>query len=120
VDGNEIIFRFRAINDNASNLFIDNIFIYDAVSPASIKPIYNQTFNVYPNPADEFVEISFDALKSEGAVWLFDITGKEVLHKVVDEKQTLTRIQTSNLNAGIYLIALDSDFGRSVKKLVIR
>lgn len=120
VDGNEIIFRFRAINDNASNLFIDNIFVYDAVSPASIKTIYNQTFNVYPNPADEFVDVSFDALKSQGTLSLFDITGKEILQKIMHENQTLSRIETSNLNAGIYLIMLESEFGRSVKKLVIR
>lgn len=120
VNGNEVIFRFRAINDNASNLFIDNIFVYDAVSPAKTMNIQTQSFKVFPNPADEFVELKFDALKSNGLLSVFDITGKEVFQTQLLFKQEQVNIQTSDLKAGIYLITLTTELGRSVQKLVIQ
>ena len=120
VDGNEVIFRFRAINDNASNLFIDNIFVYDAVSPANIEIFQTQTFKLFPNPADEFVELRFDALKSNGSVSIFDITGKEVYQTSIISKQDQLKLQTSELKPGIYLVSLATELGRSVQKLVIQ
>lgn len=120
VDGNEVIFRFRAINDNASNLFIDNIFVYDAVSPANIEIFQTQSFKLFPNPADEFVELRFDALKSNGSVSIFDITGKEVYQTSTVAKQDQLKLQTSELNPGVYLVSLATELGRSVQKLVIQ
>jgi hypothetical protein len=94
--------------------------VYDAVSPANTIKIQTQTFKLFPNPADEFVEIKFDALKSNGRLSVFDVAGKEVFQTLLLNKQEQIKIQTSDLMPGIYLVTVTTELGRSVQKLVIQ
>ena len=69
-------------------------------------------FNVYPNPANDIVNIQTeDSIKN---VSIYNILGKLVFS---DNKETLN---TSNLNAGIYLIKVTTDKGIGTSKLVIK
>ena len=69
-------------------------------------------FNVYPNPANDIVNIQTeDSIKN---VSIYNILGKLVFS---DNKETLN---TSNLNAGIYLLKVTTDKGIGTSKLVIK
>jgi hypothetical protein len=120
IDGNEVIFKFRAINDNGSNFFIDNIFVYDAVSPASILSVEAESFKLFPNPADDYVELKFLPLGSNGKLTVCDLTGKVVYVELLSQSQLQAKIQTAHLGQGIYFVALETNKGRSVQKLVIQ
>jgi hypothetical protein len=70
------------------------------------KPIISDGFNIYPNPAKDFINIEFNNLKKDELnVEIIDITGKIVKNckysNVNSENQTI-KIDLSNLPDGIY------------------
>lgn len=64
----------------------------------------NEIFRVYPNPANNYINIYYDGEKSPELVQLIDITGKIVYHtKNIHNKYPL-RIKSQDLESGIYLV----------------
>jgi hypothetical protein len=62
----------------------------------------NNSFSVYPNPFKE--NIIIEALNS-GSVIIFDVNGKRVFEKVIQEGKN--EVSTTGLDAGIYTIQLN-------------
>jgi hypothetical protein len=71
---------------------------------------------IYPNPAKEQINISFDS-PSTGQICLLDLSGKVVLvEQIHGKEQTL---DLSAFNAGIYMLAIQTDFFSIQKKIVL-
>jgi hypothetical protein len=73
-------------------------------------------FSVYPNPANEIVTIS--AKQNVTAYTVFDITGKVVATRRNIATPTV-RIDVDQMNAGVYLIAVETASGKTTQRLVI-
>ena len=64
---------------------------------------------VYPNPANEIINIAFEGINTDGAViQLHNQVGQIVLSSLLNGNLTSTEIQTSELEAGIYFIKVTS------------
>ena len=80
-------------------------------------------FNVYPNPANEVIEISADLSENSDLEIVFlDVTGR--LIRKVSEGNTIsgkfsTQIETVSLPEGIYLVRLISGENSMMKKITI-
>ncbi|MBQ8760664.1 MAG: T9SS type A sorting domain-containing protein [Bacteroidales bacterium] len=60
---------------------------------------------VYPNPANEILNIEIETIPTNNVLTITDITGRIVLRTtIIDNK---SNIDISNLNAGVYFVALD-------------
>jgi hypothetical protein len=75
---------------------------------------------LFPNPADDYVELKFQSLGSKGKLTVCDLTGKLVYVESLSQSQQQAKIQTAHLGQGIYFVALETNKGRSVQKLVIQ
>ncbi|MBL4705632.1 MAG: Omp28-related outer membrane protein [Flavobacteriales bacterium] len=76
---------------------------------------------VYPNPANDFVQIEMLTGTGENpiSVELMDMTGKLISSQSIFNNKT--RLNTENLDAGIYLLSILTDKGNTVtKRLVIK
>jgi hypothetical protein len=71
---------------------------------------------IYPNPAKEQINISFDA-PSTGQISLIDVSGKVVLVEQIHGKELA--LDLSVFNAGIYMLAIQTDFYSAQKKIVL-
>jgi len=82
-----------------------------------------QTFNMYPNPstASTTVEVIIDK-KSEVQLSVVDMSGKEVESRDYGSMITTSNIQlnTSTLEAGVYLVHLMIDDVRMTKRLIVQ
>ena len=82
-----------------------------------------QTFNMYPNPAttSTIVEVIIDK-ESEVKLSVVDMSGKEVESRDYGTMTTTSTIQvnTSTLDAGIYLVQLTIDNVQMTKRLIIQ
>jgi len=76
--------------------------------------IDESTFNLYPNPANDFIDIETDFKNCYFSV--FDVTGKLMLRKNI--YQNKTRIDLSNYANGFYFIQLQSDDRMITKKFI--
>ncbi len=75
----------------------------------------------YPNPAGKgFVTFTFGNLKNDAELKIVDVTGKMVYNQPVWKEVTETKVNTDNLNSGIYFYQLVDETGiLSTKKLTV-
>lgn len=71
------------------------------------------TFNVYPNPAKDFVQIKTSA--TEYSVQLFDMLGNRVLTQNMNGKYT---IDISSLPQGMYMMEINAGSNHSTRRLI--
>lgn len=70
------------------------------------------SFNIFPNPANDFVKIEGNDLKT---VEIFNMTGQTIIRQEVSGNETT--IPTKDLESGIYFVKVN---GTSTQKLIVR
>lgn len=83
----------------------------------------NQKFKLWPNPANQFVNISFEGLVS-GTVKIMNLTGQvvetyQMLGGFSTSRAHHLRLDTSELPKGIYFVVLETEEGNAIKKMVV-
>lgn len=76
------------------------------------------SFQIYPNPATDHVNIQLSA-NTSGNVSVYDVTGKLLLQKAIIN-QNEVRVNTSALNAGVYMLSIEKNTFKKVNKLIVR
>ena len=78
------------------------------------------TLRVYPNPANNFVQVNYEGLKQNaGFLTLLDISGKTIQRIELNNTDDNIRLDVSNVQNGYYLIRIDNGQQISTEKLVI-
>jgi hypothetical protein len=123
--GYNVIIRFQLVSDG----FLEyDGFYFDDFSVSKILPGTNsidenitiRTPLVMPNPASEYVLVSFEPTNQPGNLLVTDLTGKIVKGIPYDGQESTIRMQTSTLNAGVYSVRLIQKDGSSKPvKLVV-
>ncbi len=80
--------------------------------PISVKVVADSNSDleasVFPNPVDAFITIQFtEVLKNPIEVWIFDISGKQILKKSNHPTQSFN-VDMSNFSSGVYLLSIVS------------
>lgn len=108
-------FKFQFISGGGNNIYIDDINIYSGEPSDNIVLGLNdlgsfQNINLYPNPADNEIQISFSSQTGNNALKfaITDLAGKTIRTIPVNahEGANLVFIETSDLSAGTYLIRM--------------
>ena len=116
---NNALFKFKATSNYGNNIYVDNI----NIGTASIEALTETSFNVYPNPASDLVNISFDLIQSnQVSVQILDITGKLVIG--TESRQFNTgankiELGTSELPQGMYFVQILTPESTLSTRLVI-
>lgn len=99
-----------------TSVTLDNVSISDE-SSLSISTI-TQEFEVYPNPNNtDYLNIKLDDLSVKYELILFEISGKILLRKTIDNNNS--KLNISKLSVGSYFITISSSKGYSTKKIII-
>jgi len=80
-------------------------FYNQTVIPLSL-PIKDFQIGIFPNPADEMVNISVFNSFGNYKVTMLDFTGKVV--KSFSDQNKIMKIQTSDLNSGLYIVKIET------------
>lgn len=100
----------------------DNInIILNGVSEAelSTNSEVENAFSIHPNPAKNFISISnTDASLEIKRVGIIDINGRAIRTIILGNASNNSRINVSDLSAGIYMLVINSNKGIGVKKFV--
>ncbi|WP_298495498.1 T9SS type A sorting domain-containing protein [uncultured Algibacter sp.] len=81
----------------------------------STKDVLASKLNIYPNPAQDFIQIESKDVKIS-SVQMYSLIGQEV---VSSKSLVNNRLDISNLSRGIYLLKVNSDNGSLTKKIVV-
>ncbi len=76
---------------------------------------------VYPNPAEDYIEISTPHNVSDAVIRIFDISGRECLTtEFSGHMNNPFRIDVSGLSSGMYIIQTDFNSSTDIEKLFIQ
>ena len=103
--GDTFSIRFRNIENNGNDLYLDNVRIYSKIHSSLLS---QNGYVIYPNPFNNKIVVSHlnkpSTLKS---IMLFDILGKRVAeYDYNGTASTNETINTGNIAAGMYIIKL--------------
>jgi hypothetical protein len=107
--------------DNASGNYYSNSFA--AIVKASLLQTdtgnqVSDVFQMYPNPASEIVHFTFaGSANQKVTVTVYDTKGRLVAQEVFANHAALN---TSNLEAGVYVVNVKTDNFTQIRKLVIK
>ena len=109
-----IIYTYNDTNGCSASA-VDTIVIHFGCQGINtINP--NSLFTLYPNPADDYVMIDFDAAYTGSTIFIKDITGRQLLQtKLTTSPQQLP---IGNLPPGVYLVTLYNNGQMGARLLV--
>lgn len=87
----------------------------EVTSTLSIDDVNISDFKVYPNPANDFINIESKNIKVS-SVDMYNVLGA----KVLSSELTNNRVNVSNLVKGVYFMKINSEGGSATKKVVIQ
>jgi hypothetical protein len=87
----------------------------DIVSDMSIEDNLGSNYNVYPNPASDFINIETEIIPEKISV--LDLTGRVLLETKPDNN--ITQISISNLPGGIYFIEISDNQNITRTKITV-
>ncbi|MGB3608300.1 S8 family serine peptidase [Psychroserpens sp.] len=90
-----------------------------AGSLLSVEDNQLSTFDIYPNPADDYFEFTLKTQNGSVDLNVYDVNGRILMNKTFDE-QNKYRVSTENLTSGIYFVEVTSGSQKAVKKLVVK
>ena len=86
---------------------------YTNLLSTNVNKIANK-FKIYPNPANDILNIKTDNNQKINALILSDINGREIINQTINTGN----IKVSELEKGIYFLKIDSDNGIFTKKII--
>lgn len=111
-------FTVEGVNDYQCDVHPGTMFGTITVSTLSTDDYSKLNFTIYPNPGiDRFIlelPASYPGLTME----VFDVLGKKIVHKNLDEFTSNPVINVTDWNKGVYLIKLSSENTVQTKKFI--
>ncbi len=88
--------------------------------PVGIEEKDKTNFEVYPNPASQYITIRSTSNSSKARVRLIDITGKIVLDKIENPVEKLIHLPVSGIANGIYTVSVQDEKSIISKRIVVQ
>ena len=105
------------VSDGASYSNGNGLAIRVLSGTAGIEETNNNTFNVYPNPASDLINVTFSE-DFNGSVSILNVTGKEVMTSSVNGAQF--SVSTDGLSSGVYYVKVNDGTSSQIEKIVVK
>lgn len=100
---------------------ITNTFQTEFVATLSNDKINDSQFSIYPNPADNFVELKFNKnLGKNAVITIYDIQGKMILNSENQLQNNTVQFNVSSLKSGLYFLKVNNGLLEETRKLIIK
>ncbi len=108
------------VDTNCNDVGVIDDPIVDPIDGAALE----FEFSVFPNPANEYVDIKLSGSDQLTSFYIYDLTGKLIYQRKVENESlsvsSTTRVDVSSLRPGIYLIKLADVKQELYKRLIVR
>jgi thiol-disulfide isomerase/thioredoxin len=121
-NASSLFVRFTNDNKYGNNIYIDDISISSSACTSGLEEMEQVSFEVYPNPATDVINIAFNAKTADYVVSLMDLQGRVVSTMNLNNasgSQTLT-FGTENLAKGSYVVVVSSNGAKTTKHVVVK
>jgi len=95
-------------------------FNFSTKNSVGILPISQNILEMYPNPANSYVNIRLQQnVLSEANITISDISGKILLQQPVNPADTIL-LNIENFSTGVYFVKISDNYFQEVQKLIVR
>lgn len=114
-DGQQV--RIAIVNNGSDHymLMVDDFSV--TAASLGVNDVLSSKFSVYPNPATDIINVTNNDSILVNQVQLTDLNGR-VVKNVTNNGVNDMQINISDLSAGMYMMTIDSDQGKALKKIV--
>lgn len=91
---------------------------FNIASVLSNEEFVTTNFNIFPNPAKDFINISSKNNTTVNSIQITDVNGRIVKNKEVNGIEN-TQVSISDLTSGIYFVTVVADNGSGTTKIII-
>lgn len=116
---NKLIVKFKATSAYGNNLYVDNINIGGSLGITEENLL---KVNIFPNPASDIVNVSFEANNADYTIAIVDLQGRTVasqFHTNINGDQTIT-FPVTELAKGSYIVNITTGGITQTQNIVIR
>ncbi|WP_369994785.1 Ig-like domain-containing protein [Winogradskyella sp.] len=118
------VFNAMDFDEDSVMVFVDDNCDDEEVSPEVPEDPQDFSFDVYPNPANNYVNVKLSGSDELSRVHLYDITGKLIHSEIITNENlsmsTNKRIDVSMLRPGMYIIKMNDIDREITRKLIIK
>jgi hypothetical protein len=109
-------------NDYGNNIYVDDINISNVACSLSVNEVNINDFSLFPNPASDILNVSFEAVNTTYSITMMDLQGRVV---ATQELQGLSGAQNvaipvAELAKGSYLVSVTSQGVTRSQTVVIK
>jgi PKD repeat protein len=122
-------YKFRFEGSGGNNIYLDDINLYKG-SPSNTNVLnvnsentINSVYSIYPNPAEDEVNIEFNVDTDQDVVFnILDVTGNVVQSNLIKAQvgSNLVLLNTEKLSSGMYLLNIATGNSIQTSQFVIR
>jgi PKD repeat protein/photosystem II stability/assembly factor-like uncharacterized protein len=115
--------KFVSENNNGNNLYIDDIVINNSTDiEPNIAANHDLHFNVYPNPADEQINMVVNGVSEDMTIEFANVHGQVLFTQKVDGSNDTfyKQVTASSIKSGIYVVTLKSANSTITRKIVVK
>ncbi|MFZ6052913.1 T9SS type A sorting domain-containing protein [Halocola ammonii] len=103
---------------------IDELIDYENCNwvPVGIDEIESVEFQIFPNPANERIQVKFENHQSEvlKSISIIDLQGRTLKEKLLNSSSKEFEIYVSDIPNGVYFLKLKSAIGNSTQRLLVQ
>jgi hypothetical protein len=115
----KLIVKFKATSAYGNNLYVDNINIGGT---AGIAEENLMNVNIFPNPANDIVNVVFEGNGGDYNIVISDLVGRIVSNttSINANGSTKAELSISDLNAGNYLVTISNGISKYTQTLMVK
>ncbi|MEN9998691.1 MAG: hypothetical protein RI922_1681 [Bacteroidota bacterium] len=121
--GNSKVFvKFTGTNGYGNNIYVDDISIANVVCSLGLGEEAAESFKVFPNPASDVVNVTFEAENSDYIIAIVDLQGRVMTSQELTSlngSQSIA-LPVSNLAKGSYIVTISTNGVTTSKNVVIK
>ena len=114
--GQPVYIAIQCVSDDQFALFVDD-FKVTTTAVASTQSFFANNFSVYPNPANNVLNLSVKNGLALNEVTMVDINGRTV-KTITNALNSEMEINVSDLTSGVYILNVKTDEGIATSKFV--
>jgi hypothetical protein len=106
--------RFHYVGNDADSISVDDVSITGTLG---VNQILSSSFSTFPNPVNDVITLTNAESTTVDSISISDINGRTVKSIAVNNLSEI-QINVADLTAGVYLMNINSNAGKAVKKFI--
>jgi hypothetical protein len=116
LDGQQVRFAIQNVGSDHYMMLVDDFLVTAAA--LGTNDVLAAKFSVYPNPINNVVNVTNSESIRINSVVITDLNGRTIKSNTFADAINDIQINVSDLSSGVYMMNINSDQGKAVKKIV--